>query len=639
MNKIKSIIIAFLLNYSTIFSQVPIDFGTLSNYIFFTSTGAVSNEGTSAITGDVGTDVGAITLPGATLNGTTQSANAATMQANIDLCSLYKQLIAIPTTDSLHLPTFGLFETLLPGVYAINGAGSLVDELTLDALGDTNAVFLMKFNGAFSTFAFSTVILINGARACNVFWIAENAASTGASTTMVGTVISRNGSISLAASSTLTGRLFALQGAISFGPLVGQKPNRNSTAIIPYLIGCVHAPYVHTCYNINSRSAASFNIFTSIGAVENTGYSNMTGNIGSNYGGVTGFASSTVNGIIHNADLITAQARIDLDTLYKQLLALPTTNSAHLPAFGGSETLKPGIYEVSGAGSIAGNLILDGMGDINAIFVFRIGAALTVGTLASISLINNIRSCNVFFLAKGAITVGALSSLKGTFISNTGALVVAAGTAVDGRLFSITDEISTGAIVSSTFADCACLPPQYLPIDLVNFTGECFPNQIRLNWETASESNNDYFSIERSKDGINWNEIGIINAAGNSSSSRKYFLDDENRYNEISYYRLKQHDFSGVSRTFSPISMQNCFAKNEALSIYPNPAKKTININFNGNIDQVLNIRIVDLFGRNIYQSSIFQSTIHIESFEEGIYFLQLTLKSGNVTKKFLIAK
>ncbi len=183
------------------------------------------------------------------------------------------------------------------------------------------------------------------------------------------------------------------------------------------------------------------------------------------------------------------------------------------------------------------------------------------------------------------------------------------------------------------------LMPNALPIDLLSFTGECLPNQIRLNWETASESNNDYFSVERSSDGINWTEIGTINAAGNATSSRKYFLDDVNKYSEISYYKLIQHDFSGVSRSFSPISVKNCFTDNVLLPIFPNPAHNAININFNGDSEQVTNTAIFDLFGRQIYQSAIYQSAVNIENFEDGIYFLQIILKSGSITRQFIIAK
>jgi hypothetical protein len=85
--------------------------------------------------------------------------------------------------------------------------------------------------------------------------------------------------------------------------------------------------------------------------------------------------------------------------------------------------------------------------------------------------------------------------------------------------------------------------------------------------------------------------------------------------------------------------VQNCYFGNEVLSIFPNPAKNAININFSGDSEQVTNTKILDLFGRQIYQSSSFQSAINIENFEDGIYFLQLLLKSENITRKFLIAK
>ena len=185
----------------------------------------------------------------------------------------------------------------------------------------------------------------------------------------------------------------------------------------------------------------------------------------------------------------------------------------------------------------------------------------------------------------------------------------------------------------------AILVPIALPINLLSFSGECLSNQIRLNWETASESNNEHFSIERSADGIIWTEIGTINAAGNATSSIKYFLDDVNKYSEISYYKLLQHDFSGVSRSFGPISVENCYSGNDLLSIFPNPAHNAININFNGDSDQVTNTAIFDLFGKQIYQSSIYQSTVYIENYENGIYFLQIILKSGSITKQFIIAK
>jgi hypothetical protein len=266
--------------------------------------------------------------------------------------------------------------------------------------------------------------------------------------------------------------------------------------------------------------------------------------------------------------------------------------------------------------------------------------SLTAGSGNTIKLTNTGGGFNSFDASDILLTVrgNVVSSPTGiagniVYIAGSNPLLCAGCTSTPQNLFQ--GNASSFNVNSET--SLAILMPNALPIDLLSFSGECLPNQIRLNWETASETNNDYFSIERSNDGINWSEIGKINGAGNSSSSRKYFLDDINQYNEVSYYQLKQHDFSGITRTFGPISVQTCIAANEALTIYPNPAKDAININFNGNIEQVMNSEIYDLFGRNMYQSSIYQSAINVENFQDGIYFLQLILKAGNITQIFII--
>jgi hypothetical protein len=71
-----------------------------------------------------------------------------------------------------------------------------------------------------------------------------------------------------------------------------------------------------------------------------------------------------------------SEAQNDLELLINQLNSLTVTNSAHLPAFGNGETISPGIYSISGAASIAGNLTLDGGGDSNSIFVIKANGAL-----------------------------------------------------------------------------------------------------------------------------------------------------------------------------------------------------------------------------------------------------------------------
>lgn len=101
-----------------------------------------------------------------------------------------------------------------------------------------------------------------------------------------------------------------------------------------------------------------------------------------------------------------------------------------------------------------------------------------------------------------------------------------------------------------------CAAP--LPIELLSFNGEklaCNENIIR--WSTATETNNDHFEIERSTDGINYNLIGTVNGAGNSTHTISYLFLDLNPLASVNYYRLKQIDFNGDNSTSSIISVDN----------------------------------------------------------------------------------
>jgi len=88
-----------------------------------------------------------------------------------------------------------------------------------------------------------------------------------------------------------------------------------------------------------------------------------------------------------------------------------------------------------------------------------------------------------------------------------------------------------------------CADP--LPIELLEFTGFSFGYYNKLKWITASETNNDNFTIERSKNSILFDDIGIIKGAGNSSHMIVYTFEDKKPYDGISYYRLKQTDYDG----------------------------------------------------------------------------------------------
>lgn len=213
---------------------------------------------------------------------TTENTTIGTAQGVLDLQAAYNQLIAIPATNSTHVPAMGGGETLLPGVYLFPAAASIAAVLNLDAQGNPDAVFIFKIGGAFTVGAISSIVLKNGALARNVFFVSEGAISVGATCIMKGTYIAHAGALAFNAGSSLEGRFFTIAGAITFGP---------ATAIVPT-----------GASPINLGVLSNFAIFTSAGAITNTAISNIKGNIGTNLGAISGLEISIFDGAVYTPD-------------------------------------------------------------------------------------------------------------------------------------------------------------------------------------------------------------------------------------------------------------------------------------------------------------------------------------------------
>ena len=211
---------------------------------------------------------------------------SSTQKISSDLDALYALLKAKTPTNTTHGLVFGnsapAGEVLIPGVYHILGATSVITNLTLDAQGDSNALFIIRVVGAFSTAAGTTVILANGASANNVFWVIDGAVAFGVNTIMKGTVIAHNYAIAGASGVNLEGRLLATKGAISYGPAIASIPSGNSI--------------------INLGLLAQYVIFSGDGDLSNTALSYYTGDIGTIKGAIAGFASAYINGNIRTAN-------------------------------------------------------------------------------------------------------------------------------------------------------------------------------------------------------------------------------------------------------------------------------------------------------------------------------------------------
>jgi hypothetical protein len=190
-------------------------------------------------------------------------------------------------------------------------------------------------------------------------------------------------------------------------------------------------------------TVANFIIFSGAGAVANTGVSTFTGDVGSHAGAIAGFgAPSVLNGTIENENPTTLQASIDLAAACIQVQNTPTTVTDHIVNYGNGETLFPGVYAAGSAATLTGALTLDAQGDASAIFIFKIGGAFAAAAGSSIILTNGAISENVYWIAVGAVALGAGSSMFGTFIGYPGAVSAVGGVALEGRLYATAGAIA-----------------------------------------------------------------------------------------------------------------------------------------------------------------------------------------------------
>jgi hypothetical protein len=171
---------------------------------------------------------------------------------------------------------------------------------------------------------------------------------------------------------------------------------------------------------------------------------------------------------------------------------------------------------------------------------------------------------------------------------------------------SISADVSTPASGAFTFGSLRASGGEALPVTLLSFNAVPNSEVVLTNWQTASEVNNNYFTVERSADGIEFLSIGTVKGAGNSASLRSYKWTDENPLPGVSYYRLRQTDFDG-NTTLSPmVSVDmtvNTLLNSSAFTLYPNPASDQVSVNLI-NPSAGTSINIYNLLGNLAYSTS-----------------------------------
>ena len=190
-----------------------------------------------------------------------------------------------------------------------------------------------------------------------------------------------------------------------------------------------------------------------------------------------------------------------------------------------------------------------------------------------------------------------------------------------------------------------CQAPLFpLPIELIDFNAKCKTEKVDITWQTSSELNNDYFTIEKSTNGIDFNILATLSGAGNSNQLINYKWTDNNPFNGGNYYRLKQTDYDGKFE-YSNIIQVDCNNNNEnqsSISVFPNPALNEININaqVKGKVQiEIYNSLGVlvsknEMDGESSNQSQFFK--INVEALNKGIYYIKISDQNSSFTSKFV---
>jgi hypothetical protein len=185
-----------------------------------------------------------------------------------------------------------------------------------------------------------------------------------------------------------------------------------------------------------------------------------------------------------------------------------------------------------------------------------------------------------------------------------------------------------------------------LPIELLYISAEIQHDNILFSWATASETNNNIFTLEKSKDLTTFETLATIKGAGNSTSLKEYSVTEYFPSTGVEYYRLKQTDFNGTS-TYSDVKSINYTSFHpENLIVYPNPGTNTdINYTIDANVGQEILVVVYDVTGREAFSKVVVTKENGTNVFaldpsgslHAGVYMITATSRDSIISKKLVV--
>ena len=177
------------------------------------------------------------------------------------------------------------------------------------------------------------------------------------------------------------------------------------------------------------------------------------------------------------------------------------------------------------------------------------------------------------------------------------------------------------------------------PVKFIDFNVKDAGSSILLTWQTATEQNSDYFSIEKSSDGLSFTSIGIVKAAGNSENILSYSYIDRSPSDGNTYYRIVEYDKDG-STTITPIKSVD--VNNNDLIVMPNPSAGNFTVTGKTTANAQVYIYVINSLGQQVYEilsstaQEYFTQSINISNLPSGVYYLQVQSADNSWVKKIV---
>ena len=237
-------------------------------------------------------------------------------------------------------------------------------------------------------------------------------------------------------------------------------------------------------------------------------------------------------------------------------------------------------------------------------------------------------------------------------------LHVAKNNIVNATTWSDIGGVATGNLIGSitsgiftSFSDFSFANERYdgtnpLPIELLSFNAKPKGSVVDLNWATASEINNDFFTIEKTIDGVHFEIVGTVKGAGNNTSILNYVSNDDHPYSGVSYYRLKQTDYNGKSSYSDLKTVSFEITTDFSFNIYPNPTGDGVfNLQLNAKSNKEVLVVVYDVLGKQMYSKVLItgenESNVYAidptQKLPSGVYVITATSSEKIFNKKLIV--